>query len=548
MIDRTILPLQADATQRALWIEQRPSGAVTLKKQSRTLTAPQKSLKQTNSPTRKVVPSCCNTTNSAPNIHTSVSTPPSNKSAAVGLKPGYGLPCKPSQFSGRSSSKVREYVSTLLINYPNACRFVVLTLPKQTDQSKNALENYSGYIINKLSSSLRKRYPESHFLWVWEYQVGGALHLNLVIGFPTDVPDLLNEKLLSLWLRLLVGVMNKVGIDIFAPYTAATFQNHHCCRVFDCDKNLPGYLAKAEQKIPRIRRDGLAVSPARWFGASKNLQRLLDRSIVRVAILCDSESEQERAIRDLTAQISCNVAPKPIKNPFRDNEVGVRLVSANLIESAAIIENYAASVRLANRPDGKTILEEIASLLEIPTPQSQTDLRLLPACLFEKQVWPFLSEDARCYLQNLDIQIKTGKGLQFPLDYMPALETPVIKAKASSQVERSSKKGKKTNPSPAKRSAQTQQPKDQRCPLSELNEKRQNEAAEHIRDAFVWHKVMYNCEPSQTKLASFSRSDKRTVKKFLKSLSGEQRVEIEKEVRFHRRGGEAEGSGIGIFF
>lgn len=315
--------ISTEASTRYVLVQQNPSGFISAKKVSTLPTD------------RKVIQSCCNTLNPIK------SKPIRSNTKLTDLRSGFGSPCKPSQFSPNASSKVRELLTVLLTIVPRNSRFVVFTLPADTETHFEAVENYSGYIIQRLTIYLRRQYPGLYYLWIWEYQGRGALHLNVVLTHPA-ISDDLESELLNLWIRILLLIQRKANIPLLPSFASTAAENSHCCHVRPCWENLPGYLAKYDQKDPRMRSDGILVSPARWFGSSNNLQDRLKQSVKVTVIPCDSESDADQVLHELSAMISAKEEPNPITNQFSGEVIGITILPDDPCRSAATISQLAS--------------------------------------------------------------------------------------------------------------------------------------------------------------------------------------------------------------
>lgn len=168
--------------------------------------------------------------------------------------------------------------------------FVTGTLPGSTDAAMEAFGRLSGYVIKLIQTyvprSLGVHAEELRYLWVWEHQRRGALHLHACFECP-DVE--VAKKLVSLWRQIWNSVLSAAsakapsGVDVFARRYGGTHREDESKWQSDAQmvkKSVRRYLSKYQSKGSS---GGSRFRPSRWYGASKSLRvscrsRTLERS------------------------------------------------------------------------------------------------------------------------------------------------------------------------------------------------------------------------------------------------------------------------------
>lgn len=182
----------------------------------------------------------------------------------------------------------------------NSC-VVTLTLPGDTHQAKDALANYSSYILNRLLQVPRRVDAPIYLFSVWELQKRGALHLHICVAAnPGDVSITELEAICHLikdkWYQLLLEMIttkpikrgnrsgNYPGVDMFERY--ATKSKHTTWRyspqvwrkgwdIQPIKKSVAKYFAKYASKETKSSNGFNLVNslnPSRWWSCNKPIR------------------------------------------------------------------------------------------------------------------------------------------------------------------------------------------------------------------------------------------------------------------------------------
>lgn len=118
-----------------------------------------------------------------------------------------------------------------------------------------------------------------HLIYCWEWQKRGALHLHLAAWFPSpDARARLHRGLRGEWIRLLLAVNERSGVDLFARAggrgTWLDCLDKVRARAEWVRKSVAKYLGKYLSKtIPAGSESRRFFYPSRWWGSTSNLKR-----------------------------------------------------------------------------------------------------------------------------------------------------------------------------------------------------------------------------------------------------------------------------------
>ena len=212
--------------------------------------------------------------------------PPCDRSP---VKPGYGRKPKLTEFSLYGRRKiVRAGALIGLEDKRHSTLFLTGTLPGGTDDALTAISEYSAWIVHELLTHLprmaRVGVNDCKFMWVWEWQKRGALHLHAVCEFPSrDAAERVYDGFKGLWIRILETVGRKASCDIASRKNAGTNAGNYDIwrtRAEWARKNPSRYLAKYVAKTKRSAKFCEEFPPTRWYGISRQLHILLRENTV----------------------------------------------------------------------------------------------------------------------------------------------------------------------------------------------------------------------------------------------------------------------------
>lgn len=195
---------------------------------------------------------------------------------------------KASQTSGRKGSrryalsnngrhKILKYAGLFRAGRKHRQVFVTGTLPGSTISAMAAFSEGSGRFIKILQTyvlrEMRKDSSGVKYLWVWELQKRGALHVHAIFEWESKkVARRFIAKWHRIWAKSLQAFAGTCPVDIFARAQGGTWAGRIDKWQTDAEtvkKSAGAYLAKYVGK----KKDGREeYYPSRWYGASKSLR------------------------------------------------------------------------------------------------------------------------------------------------------------------------------------------------------------------------------------------------------------------------------------
>lgn len=151
------------------------------------------------------------------------------------------------------------------------------TLPGSTRESFRVLADNSNYVTHRLCNWLTRRQHSAKWLYAWEFQKRGALHLHLAIEVTTENAEFIKREFKHEWNRLLSTIGNRNGVDMWAK--SKTYSHSREITQTDvtvCEKEPSRYIAKyiakgnAKSFVPN------RFPPVRWYQISRALLRELE--------------------------------------------------------------------------------------------------------------------------------------------------------------------------------------------------------------------------------------------------------------------------------
>jgi hypothetical protein len=185
--------------------------------------------------------------------------------------------------------------------------FITLTIPGNLSSNRDIVPRWTGYICNRLMQIVRRsqsRRDDGFFEWIycWEYQARGWLHLHMVLQHPCPGLALeVGRNIASAWFGILKEISLQEGRCLF------TQSSGRCCylpRYWQADvqavsKDVCRYISKyvskgrSSDKGTDAERDwGRAFPLTRWWGMSRRLCQEVKAhsSKIRVTGLTESQA------------------------------------------------------------------------------------------------------------------------------------------------------------------------------------------------------------------------------------------------------------------
>jgi len=213
-------------------------------------------------------------------------------------RPGAGILPRDSQLRPSGKRAIKNGVAMLEKRFGRRIVFGTITLPGSTGTASRAVAVWSAKIAELLRKWVAYTAPGSEWVYVWEWQTRGALHLHMAIG---NNNVLALRKLERGWHQYVYKMWTTVsrlsGVDCFKRSGGGTWAGMAGALRSNCEpvrKSVKRYMAKYLSKGAQGRRcDPVtgevsmvaagepACSPARWWGQSAAIL-----AAARLARLC----------------------------------------------------------------------------------------------------------------------------------------------------------------------------------------------------------------------------------------------------------------------
>lgn len=192
--------------------------------------------------------------------------------------------------SKKGRLSIRRYAALLGRNTRRRQVFLTGTLPGSTEESLAAIAEKSGYMVKMVQTYLSRAAncdaKQMEYVWVWEHQKRGALHMHLVARTPSRAQaKLLQQRWRSVWSQILRLVDSKVDCDLFEKYYGGSHRDSPEDWQVDAalvKKSAAKYLSKYLSKGGGFHS---RFCPSRWWGVSSSLRSSLSEYVNSNTIL-----------------------------------------------------------------------------------------------------------------------------------------------------------------------------------------------------------------------------------------------------------------------
>lgn len=179
------------------------------------------------------------------------------------------------------------------------------TLPGSGFRAFKALSEYSSYATKTVTNWLTRRIPGCKWMYVWEFQKRGALHLHLAVQLPVSVSDYVKAHFKDEWNRVLHTICKKSGVNLYAKTRTYSHPNEKTqADVTKCDKDPAKYLSKYITKNATNAKAFNRYPPKTWYQISRSLLASLKESTIEYTVEGLSYSQCRGFIEDAHFVIS----------------------------------------------------------------------------------------------------------------------------------------------------------------------------------------------------------------------------------------------------
>jgi hypothetical protein len=206
-----------------------------------------------------------------------------------GTRPAAGsgsLPTKAIKFTAKTRRKLLVGALALDRLGPQSVLFITTTLAGSTQSAVIAFESFSSYFLKRFAQWVRNQFSKSDevlYLWCYERQDRGALHLHFAVFIPPYLRSKFSQSAVQAQVRSIhLEICRQAGVDLFA-FDGGTW-------ALDREKPIVhaiwitsprAYFSKRKTKSSLILPDGTESSPTRWGNCSVDLGHLVQ------ALSCD---------------------------------------------------------------------------------------------------------------------------------------------------------------------------------------------------------------------------------------------------------------------
>jgi hypothetical protein len=150
------------------------------------------------------------------------------------------------------------------------------TLPGGRREAFAAIAEFSTYASHTLTDWLTRRSPSCKWLYVWEYQKRGALHIHLVVELPKEISAYVKKHFKDEWNRILLSICQLSAVNLYrrtAKYVHSEKATQADVKV--CDRDPSRYLSKYLTKTQSQGFRKWRFPPKTWYQVSRSLLKSL---------------------------------------------------------------------------------------------------------------------------------------------------------------------------------------------------------------------------------------------------------------------------------
>ncbi len=146
------------------------------------------------------------------------------------------------------------------------------TLPGRCQEAHKALAEYSTYASKTLTNWLTRRSPGCKWMYTWEFQQRGAIHIHLVVELPLSVASYVKEHFKDEWNRIITSISEKTGVNLrkrHKTYNHPEEKTQADCIV--CEREPSRYISKYISKGDKNGFGKWRYPPKTWYQISRSL-------------------------------------------------------------------------------------------------------------------------------------------------------------------------------------------------------------------------------------------------------------------------------------
>jgi hypothetical protein len=207
----------------------------------------------------------------------------------------YGVPQRPKRFSRRGRHRLLQgaAIAERWAGGPERTALCTFTLPGGTETAKRLISEWSGYIVNRLLQVIRRCKLVVGWMYAWEWQKRGALHLHVALTTECAESTLaLGRALQDRWWEILLTLPHDDAHEVFTAKGGnhCTIRRYWQSDVRLCGRGLANYLSKyiskgaSKGKAKETDADGDPLYyPSRFWGMSRWISQEIDAQTVSLS-------------------------------------------------------------------------------------------------------------------------------------------------------------------------------------------------------------------------------------------------------------------------
>lgn len=191
-------------------------------------------------------------------------------------------------FTRRKAADIKTRLEALgTVANPKECVMLTGTLPGSTMAAMETIAKLAPEIVKKIREWVRYRSHSTYWLYTWEWQKRGALHIHYVVHEPDP------EKRAALvagwkakWIEILLSFGDDTSLCLFARTNGKSWledTDKVQADAVELDKSPARYLSKYLSKSKYgTNGESLGFYPSQWSGCSRELLRLTESLTITI--------------------------------------------------------------------------------------------------------------------------------------------------------------------------------------------------------------------------------------------------------------------------
>lgn len=150
------------------------------------------------------------------------------------------------------------------------------TLPGSTQAAFRAIAQNSTSITKKLTNWINYHEPSAKWIYTWEFQGRGALHLHLVCEVSGDAIQYIKDNFKNQWIRLIDAVGRNTQTDMYQRTSSYSHKKEITqADVTVCEREPSRYISKYISKSKTSAHGFWRFPPRQWYQVSRSLLKEL---------------------------------------------------------------------------------------------------------------------------------------------------------------------------------------------------------------------------------------------------------------------------------